>query len=105
MNAWSPDVAHETFKTQKTGFFSKSKNGTISPNAAPVAMTIRKLVQEGADPFTSETRQKAREIIASSSISTSEIPFPLPVFGYCVKRVSEVGSQEFLDGLLAHADK
>jgi hypothetical protein len=106
MNAWNSDAAHETFKTQKTGFFSKSENGTISLNAASIAMTIRNLVQEGTDPFTSETRRKAREIVAANpSLNTPEMPFPRPAFGYCVKWVSEVGNQEFLDGLLAHADK
>lgn len=109
MNAWNPTVAAQTFQTQSVGFLSQIEHDRIGVNRGPVAFTIRELVEnEGADPFSVSTMQKARDIAAKKPpVAGSPLdPFPRPLFGYILMSMSELDDgQSKLAGLLNHVDR
>ncbi|KAM0418627.1 hypothetical protein ACHAPT_012430 [Fusarium lateritium] len=106
MNAWNPEVAHDTFKQQAVGFLASPVEGHVRVNHQPLALEIRDLVSnEGADPLSPSTYTRAQEILAFKDASPA-MGFPLssPVVGYAIQWVSEVGDQPTLDGMLSYVD-
>lgn len=106
MNSWNPSVAHSTLTSQAVGFLSRVEPDRVELNSTPVAYAIRNLVKtEGADPDSSSTVARAKDIVKSSGADQQRMSWTTPTFGYVVKWVSEVGDKATLEGLLTHADK
>lgn len=106
MNAWNPSVAQRTFKDQKIGYLFSMSENRINLNSTAVANTIRRLFQdEGVDPNSQKTLQKARDIVARMPPTPEVIPYATPLFGYVLLWTSEVGDDSSLLGLLNHADE
>ncbi|KUL84833.1 hypothetical protein ZTR_07300 [Talaromyces verruculosus] len=107
MNAWNPTVANQTFQAQSLGFLTRIEHDRISINRGPVAFAIRELVEnEGVDPYSFSTMQKARQIAAENSpTAEQQDPFPRPMFGYILMSMSELSDESNLAGLLNHVDR
>ncbi|KAJ3538368.1 hypothetical protein NM208_g5935 [Fusarium decemcellulare] len=105
MNAWNPSVGHESWK-QAIGFLAKPNDREVVVSDTRVAMQIRDLVeQEGMKPMDPVTYRRAEEIVSAKEWPKEfRLPFKTPIFGYVMQWVSEVGDQDTLAGLLAHAD-
>ncbi|KAL3451087.1 hypothetical protein BJX65DRAFT_293696 [Aspergillus insuetus] len=107
MNAWNPEVAQQTFRTQTTGFLTRVEKDRVNLNPAPIAHAIRKLVKEenanSHDPATIAAATVAVRQKFPSGLPKA--PYPGPTFGYVSMWTSEVGDADTLDGLLNHADR
>lgn len=106
MNAWNPSAGRESWK-QAVGFLAKPNNGEVVVSDTRVALQIRELVaSEGLDPMDPQTYRRAEEIAAAREWSEEPgIPFTAPTFGYAIQWASEVGDEDTLKGMLAHADR
>ncbi|KAL7944076.1 hypothetical protein V8C42DRAFT_353921 [Trichoderma barbatum] len=103
MNAWNSEVVHSAFESQALGFVTTIANKTtLKPSGT--ANAIRKLFkEEGADPSSPETISRARTI-AEASGPIVNTPYPLPVLGYVIQWLSELGKSQELDSLLGFVD-
>jgi hypothetical protein len=107
MNAWNPEVAHQTFRTQTTGFLTRVEKDRVNLNPASIAHAIRKLVKdENADPHDPATIATATAAVRHKfPAGQPKPPYPGPTFGYVTMWTSEVGDSDTLNGLLNHADR
>ncbi|KAL3489613.1 hypothetical protein BJX62DRAFT_252511 [Aspergillus germanicus] len=88
MNAWNPEVAHQTFRTQTTGFLTRVEKDRNADPHDPAKIAAA----------TAAVRQKFPSGLPKA-------PYPGPIFGYVSMWTSEVGDADTLDGLLNHADR
>ena len=92
------------FPSQALGFLTTTKPGYLNVNLPGVAKVIRELVAtENVNPHAREALEKARRIAAAKP-DRIEMGYNKPTFGYVAKWLSEIGDEEAIRGLLAHAD-
>lgn len=97
MNAWNPAVSREVFPKQIAGWVRKGPaNGTMSIASPNVAALRRAELAKGAS-------EADLEIENEQELNT-KVPWMMPLFGYIVAAISELGPREKLDGLLNYAD-
>ncbi|KAJ7148013.1 hypothetical protein C8R46DRAFT_1128885 [Mycena filopes] len=102
LNAWNSEEVHALYPAQALGFLSKSADGRVNLNSAPVGEALRTLVREvSADPDAPATLEKARALAGT----VPPRPFSQPDFGYVAMWVSEVADDATVAGILRHADE
>lgn len=99
MNAWNSDLVKSSFEKQSFGYITNI-DGEIRLNSPTLANVYRDIA--GSDPEDAALLSKALGI--AKTIPPPKFPYPLPMFGYVVQWLSELGRTTELEGLLKYAD-
>ena len=89
LNAWNPQLVRSLAERQADDWFRHHPDGTISIYAPAVVKARREALVAGLPPPSEED---------------CSFSFNAPEFGYAAIWAAELGQQELLRGLLAHAD-
>ncbi len=90
MHAWNPEYVRAQYPRQSAEWFRRSEDGSVSLHAPTVAQAARVAAAEGGTP---------------ALLQDTAYRWTAPEFGYAAMWASELGDQEVLRGLLAHADR